>query len=424
MLKRRAFAAFMCLVLCALTLCACSEEPSDITLRTSTILGSSGDYAVYSSLVTQYSASHPEITIRDTSVEREDSYKLALTAAQTYTALDSPDVVCFAPGESIENVEEYFVTLEEIRQIYPEFALDTMSAAQDTCGISVRGDWYGSVCSTELCASAPQTWAQLVNLAQQYSSQGLTLFAHSASSSGMLLEYLLTTFCGETVDADTFAAREDAAQVLTQALECISQLMDAGAFAPEGSDAVELFNSGRAAMIFISSRDSSKLTAECVFAPLPAPDGAAVENFTLGGYSERFYITRKAFADEQKREYAVSFVVHMQKRESAGLFASSGALSARSDCAGESSLSRSALEWAQSGSFISSRSATNAQVSFAGMAQPLARLAAGQTDIAQTARLMLEDMSYTQLIEELSASDLAASTADETALSQSDAAIG
>ncbi|MEG1947942.1 MAG: extracellular solute-binding protein, partial [Lachnospiraceae bacterium] len=127
------------------------------------------------------------------------------------------------------------------------------------------------------------------------------------------VEYLMLYTAGE--DGYT-SIPEKAPAEWVKGIETLKTLRDMGAF-PEDTDTVEeayviqLFNDKKAAMILDGNWRIGGVTDQenTVVASFPGVENQkAKKGAMVGGISSGFYITKKAWEDEAKREAAVKFV--------------------------------------------------------------------------------------------------------------------
>ncbi len=153
-------------------------------------------------------------------------------------------------------------------------------------------------------------------------------------------------------------------------MEDIKELYEAGYF-PENTNSAKddetfaMFTSGKAAFLIDGSWKVGGITAACQSDPDDAStlDTDMLANFgvtyvpakaesdrkstdLIGGISSGYYITRKAWDDEAKRDAAVKFVSHMTTDETVGIFAqhSATALKNAPEVADVTSLQENAIQ--------------------------------------------------------------------------------
>ncbi len=388
-------------------LCGCGKEKTlTITLRTMSTLGAGAEYDIYSSLIAEFSAAHPDIYIRDTSAAAADSYRLGAAKESTYTSADAPHVVYYTAEGGLSSLSEYFVPLDEIRDIYPDFASGISPGALEGFRLAdggiycvpVMGEWSGIVINRavfiENAVEVPTDWSSLLTAAGQLSANGVIPFANSADDCAAMLEALVTAYGSDDAAALGLEGYSNIIDPYWQlALADMAQLFRMGAFAPAAltadiekelldsaptpepvssgdvsasdaqpdatpeelfcghplssfpqlydallgsdrdrsvrTDAAQLFDSGKAAMIIIDSAEFSDInyTDGCSVIPFPSPLDDFSEVLT-GGFRSGFAITRRAFADPAVRDAAVAFVDMMTSQKAVGQFASLGYLPA------------------------------------------------------------------------------------------------
>ncbi|MBQ6796717.1 MAG: hypothetical protein IJP10_01760 [Clostridia bacterium] len=368
MLKKR----LLCLMLSMLLVLAaagCSKEveAKTVTLKTVSILGGSSEMDVYGGVLAAFSAENSSIYVRDTTVNRSEAYKLDAALEATYTGTDSPDVVYYYAQElSGESLRKYFVPLSEIRKDYPGFASGISDKALDCVRaddgevycIPCFGEFSGIAVNTKLLAEIPSDKTQLVSSAKELAASGVILFANPADDCAAVIRQILLCTGGEQSVADALDCVSGSDVLWNGTLAIYDELYNAGAFPPAAitdelaqyvsasdlhdailgadrdkknrTDAFELFNSGKAAMIAFSAEDYNRITVtdsvELVMLPL------SPVNWVTAAYSEGFFITRTAYNSTVRRDLAVGLVDEMASAQNCADYAkAAGGVSANTD---------------------------------------------------------------------------------------------
>ena len=384
------------------------NKKRNFVMRTCSTLGAEDDAAVYSEIISEYTKSHRNVVINDTSTARSGSYRMELSIASTYRGASTPDVIYYSAIDDMSELSDFFMTVDDIRKDYPKFASNVSeaainSAAADNGGrycIPVRGEWRGIVINAALFRRSslkiPEKWEDIVRAALHFEkNQKVSLFANSLEESGALIEYMVRGLGG--TDSLYSAMKGSPDDNWTTALEAIEALdalnafpkMSKGSFdslvsksdlkhtsANKQPSSVELYNSGKAAILLMDNTicgqidadiDSSYIalpevgsvapqettsdysntypshalsgpvyppvtanilpdmttttatTASVRHAPAPTQNktskvsdsdkkGNSNENGLYVGFTEGFYITKKAYYDKTKREDVLDFV--------------------------------------------------------------------------------------------------------------------
>lgn len=419
MFKKRFSALLLSFVLLLAVLCGCGEpEPSNPTLRIMSTLGSDADFEVYSSLLGEFAAAHSDIYLRDTTVAASEAYRLSAADENTYKSYDAPHVVYYAAAGCFDSLSEYFVSVEEIRESYPDFASGVDSRALDSFRLAdgrvycvpVAGEWTAIVINRAIfdqySIPVPKDWSGLLSAVSSLSAAGVIPFANSADNCPAVIEQLVASYGGsQAVSLGLQGYSDIISDYWSGALSNFSDLCRSGAFAPAAlsddllaalhakypvsatdvsasdiiaanlpesyddilgekrdryvtADPFTLFNGGNAAMIIIDSSEFSNilLTENIQAISLPTQSGAAFS----GGFRSGFAVTRRAFGDPLLRDAAVALADHMTNPAAAEKFASIGYLTANTQAQTSgiaSSLSPSPAE----GYTLSARGGSNAQ---------------------------------------------------------------
>ena len=285
--------------------------------------------------------------VEDSSATSDESFKSRIIT--DFEAGSEPDVLFFFNGvDSNQFVEQgKVVSIDEIRESYPDYASnmkDELLGASPVDGINysvpVNGYWEGMFVNKEVLAAAgcevpteQTTWEEFLEICEAVKEAGCTPIAASLQEiPHYWFEYAIYNFqdpashntVPESVD-DEFG------QAWVNGLNDIKALYEAGYF-PENTltatdaETFQLFTSDKAAFLIDGSWKIGGIT-EAV---------EDIENFTvvnvpgkgnrkttdeIGGLSMGYYITRKAWENEEKRDAAVSFVSYMTSNEVVSKFA-------------------------------------------------------------------------------------------------------
>ena len=387
MLKKRIFALLLASALLISVLCGCGEqELSNATLRIMSTLGGDADFEVYSALLGEFSAAHPDVYLRDTTVAASEAYRLNAADESTYKGYEAPHVVYYTAAGCFDTLSDYFVSVEEIRESYPDFASGVDSRALDAFRLAdgrvycvpVAGEWTALVINKAIfeqySISVPVDWSTLLSAVSSLSAAGIIPIANSADNCPAVIEQLVASYGGShAVGLGLQGYSDIISDYWSGALSNFTDLCRSGAFAPAAlsddllaalhakypvsatdasatdiiaaslpnayddvlgekrdryvaSDPYALFNGGNAAMIIIDSSEFSNITlTDGVEAlPMPTQSGSAFS----GGFRSGFAITRRAFGDPLLRDAAVALADHMTNAAAAEKFSALGYLTA------------------------------------------------------------------------------------------------
>lgn len=423
MSKKKYVKSKLCIViiLCVHSLMACSqsseitisrsnqikEEKATVVLKTVSMYGGTDCSADnYRQINEKFMEENQNVLIEDNSQTADQDWKEKIAA--DFAVGNEPDVIQYFTDANANDVlaADKFVTIEEIRKEYPEYASDTkleaLQAAANPDGIlravPTTGYWEGIFCNQDLFdqyeLELPYDWEQFLTAIKVFQQNDIIPIAVSLDNvPHYLMEALLLSSLGE----------ENYSKVPTEVtadwmygLSMIKTLRDYGAF-PKDTDTIdneaasELFRNKRAAMQiegswYINSIDDQQNT---VVLPFPTiPGGKENEGAIVAGISNGFYITKKAWNDPDKREIAVQFVIAHTCKEAITAYQGSVGLDVvETDWNKEdfTELEQSGLEYGKSA--ISICSPTDARIS----PEAYSRLVQGIVDIS-TGELLPEEL--------------------------------
>lgn len=387
---RRTVSVLAAALLLTGTLAGCGEEegPEQVALRTMSIMGDDGQKQAYTALLESYSAKYPHVYHMGTVAQTSNAYKLNATFEDTYTESRYPHAVYYYTNTGMEELTEYFVSVEEIRQDYPDFAMEITEAAMKdvraedgkTYCVPFAGGWTAVAVNNALLErfslSAPDDWQELLTVCGVLSARGVTPIANPADGSAVLLEQLCVglgvpdAFSSALSSEEPLAEQEyrqiwlevfrryqelcgirslpapSATEELTEAALLMapasgSDVSSGDVFVADipqntmKTNPLDLFNSGGAAMIVIDSSQLTRLAVEdyslIMFPELPGSG----RRIMTGGFTTGWFITRRAYEDKSVRDAVVAFVDSMTDSAAAESFAAIGWLPSAEITAGE-----------------------------------------------------------------------------------------
>lgn len=305
-----------------------AKEPNPVTLTTVSMHGGTDPNAEnYQAINEQFMKDYPYITIEDDSQSADQDWKTKVAA--DFAVGNEPDVIQFFTDANASDVlaADKFVTIEEIRAEYPDYAKDTLLAALIAASnpdgvqraVPTTGYWEGLFCNKDLFdqygLELPTDWDKFITAVETFKANGIIPVAVSLNNvPHYWIEFLMLSAAGPegyTIVPET--APED----WVKGLEMFKTLRDMGAF-PVDTDTIdndfagELFKNKQAAMQLDGSWYAGGIpdqenTVVCSFPVIPG--GKAPAGFMVGGISSGFYITKKAWEDPDKRDAAVKFVM-------------------------------------------------------------------------------------------------------------------
>lgn len=316
-----------------------AEEQNPITLTTVSMFGGTDANAGnYQSINAQFMVNYPYITIEDDSQSADQDWKTKIAA--DFAVGNEPDVIQYFTDANASDVlaAHKFVTIEEIKAVYPEYAKDTLPAALAAAAnpdgiqraVPTTGYWEGLFCNKDLFdqygLELPTTWEKMVQAIETFKENRIIPIAVSLNNvPHYWIEFLMLSAAGpEGYTTIPLSAPKD----WCNGLEMFKTLREMGAF-PVDTDTIdndyagELFKRKKAAMQLEGSWYAGGIPDQdnTVVVSFPViPGGKAQPGNMVGGISSGFYITKKAWEDPEKRDAAVKFVMAHTNRESVAIY--------------------------------------------------------------------------------------------------------
>lgn len=296
-------------------------------------------------------AENPHIYIEDETRTSDEQWKNEVVT--DFSVGNEPDVLQFFTDATANQIVamDKFVTVEEIRQVYPEYAADTydwaLAQAANQDGVSravpTTGFWEGLYVNRELFerykVPLPYDWDSLLHAVSVFRENDIVPISCAlANVPHYWLEHFLLYTSGKEGYLNPGAA---APKDWVRGLALFQVLREAGAF-PEDTDSItneyagELFVNKKAAMLLEGSWyfPSVTDTENTLVIPFPGvPDQKAEPGTMIGGITSGFYITRRAWNDLHKRDAAVKYVMAHTRRDAVQRYyeAGGGSLVAAAD---------------------------------------------------------------------------------------------
>jgi ABC-type sugar transport system, periplasmic component len=292
-IKLLSFALVVSLLISCVSGCG-EDKKKNFVMRTSSTLGAEADAVSYSEILSEYSKSHKNVVINDTSTTRSGSYKMELSIASTYRGAGTPDVIYYSAIDDMSELSDFFMTVDEIRKDYPKFASQISEAAINSAAASdggrycipVRGEWRGIVINAALFRRSslkiPEKWEDIIRAAKHFEkNQKVSLFANSLEESGALIEYMVRGLGG--TDSLYSAMKGSPDSNWNTVLEAIEELDGLNAFPKMSKSAfdslvspsdlkhtsatkqpspVELYNSRKAAILLMDNTMCGQIDAD------------------------------------------------------------------------------------------------------------------------------------------------------------------
>lgn len=300
----------------------------EVTIRTVTMFGvGDANRTVYNQIRQEFENTYDYITVEDESRTSDEQWKEQVVA--DFCVGNEPDVLQFftdATANELVDMDK-FVTLEEIREEYPEYAADTYTWALDQVtnedgvqrAVPTTGFWEGLYCNQDLFDAydvpLPTDMESLRYAIEVFRENDIVPIACSLSHvPHYWMEHFLLYSAGKELYMGPY---DQVPQAWEDGLELFAELRQMGAF-PENTDSASneyvqgLFAQKQAAMLlegnwYLPRVEDQEQTIVIAF---PNISGNKVEEGTIiGGMTTGFYITRRAWNDPDKRDAAVKYVM-------------------------------------------------------------------------------------------------------------------
>jgi len=301
--------------------------------------------------------------VDDSSATSDEAFKSRII--MDFEAGSEPDVLFFFNGVDANQFVEQgkVVSIDEIREAYPDYAgnmKDDLLGASPVDGVNysvpVNGYWEGMFVNKEVLEAAgvevptaDTTWDDFLAACEAIKAAGYTPIAASLQEiPHYWFEYAIYNFQDpETHNTVPGSVDDEYGKAWVDGLNDIKALYEAGYF-PENTltatdaETFQLFTGDKAAFLIDGSWKIGGI-AEAVddienFTVVNVPGkGNRKTTDEIGGLSMGYYITRKAWEDEEKRDAAVSFVSHMTSDEVVSRFAGVSATALKEGAAPDTS---------------------------------------------------------------------------------------
>ncbi|GAA4655008.1 hypothetical protein GCM10023142_21460 [Anaerocolumna aminovalerica] len=305
-----------------------NDKHNPVTLTTVSMHGGTDPNAAnYQEINKKFMNDYSYITIEDDSQTSDQDWKTKIAA--DFAVGNEPDVIQFFTDANASDVlaADKFVTIEEIKAEYPDYAKDTLPAALEAAvnpdgvqrAVPTTGFWEGLFCNKDLFdkynLELPTDWDKMLKAIETFKENDIIPIAVSLNNvPHYWVEFLMLAAAGPE---GFTTVPESAPEDWVKGLEMFKTLRDLGAF-PVDTDTIdndfagELFKNKQAAMQLDGSWYAGGIPDQdnTVVVSFPViPGGKAEPGFMVGGLSSGFYITKKAWNDPDKRDAAVKFVM-------------------------------------------------------------------------------------------------------------------
>lgn len=303
--------------------------------------GDDGNRGNYEAAIKSYEAATGNVVLDASATSNEEWKAKVITDFETGT---EPDVLFFfnnADSNPFVTAGKV-VSLDEIRAVYPDFASnmkDDMLVPSPADGkvYSVPSSGYWEIMfvnKTVLAAAgvdvpgADYTWEQFLADCEKIKEAGFTPVAVSLQEvPHYWFEFMVMNNGSSATHLEVPESSADAVgQKWVSGLEDIKTLYEAGylpanTLTATDAETVQMMADGQAAFLIDGSWKVGYFTENCAdhledFALAFVPGkGDRKATDIIGGISMGYYISRKAWEDETKRDAAIAFIEHMTSDE-------------------------------------------------------------------------------------------------------------
>lgn len=327
------------LALTILLLALSQAAGAEVTLRTASTFGGTDPGAqAYAELLAEWEAvtgNH----IEDVSSNSDEAWKAGVL--NDFAAGNEPDVLLYFAGTAdSQPILNMVVPIHEINEAYPDVNLAEDERLREADGnvyaVEVRGFWEGLFCNIDLFeaydVALPTDVASFETAIAVFQENGIVPLAISLSD---IPHYLVECAILSSGSPEDHRVRPmtpaEIPDAWVRGLELIRHLYEIGAFPRNVNFTSEelttaMFLNKEAAMLLDGSwrinAFSEASWQNTIVLPFPAYDDEANPRAIIGGVSTGFYVTRRAWEDETKRDAAVDLLAFLTSdygRERLGL---------------------------------------------------------------------------------------------------------
>ena len=337
---KKFLAIILAVMLCVSLLAACpkqdnesseevSQAPAAVELRTVGMFGSTDPSAgAYQEQIRLFERENKNVTVNDESATADDAWKAAVVG--DCNAGNEPDVLFYFSGAIADDIRNKFVTIEEIREEYPDYASNIKDsvwkymeeADGKTYCVPIRGYWEGMFVNEDVFqannVAIPTDWAGLEKAVDDFAKTDITPVAVALGHvPHYWIEHVILAYGGtdaiyaaQTIGTDV----SKIPQAWYDGFTAFKTLGEKKAFpantaAMQDADAGALFQSKGAAMQVDGSWYCGSITQPDTTTVICFPSAEKkTPDSIIAGFSSGFYISKKAWEDETKRDAAVKFV--------------------------------------------------------------------------------------------------------------------
>lgn len=302
------------------------SEGAKVTLKTVSMFGATDPaLGVYNETIEKFKSQYPNVTVMDESSASNEEWKSRIKA--DFAVGNEPDVILYFTDANAKALIENgsFVDLETIRKDYPDFVKHIYDRAYTTApdgkqyAVPTRGFYEALYCNKDLFdkynLELPTNWNNLMKAIETFKANGVVPFAVSFSDiPHYMVEHLVLAAGGLKDHKAVPNSVQEIPESWIKAMDQFKVFYDAGAFPTDVNATTdpltgEMFYNKQAAMRVDGSWFMGGVTDRDSVVAMPFPSMTKENNKDIiSGFTSGWYITKKAWEDESKRQACVDFV--------------------------------------------------------------------------------------------------------------------
>lgn len=304
-------------------------KKNPVTLKVVTEMGGTDpNTTIYQQVIKDFEQQNDYITISDDSAVADQDWKNKVAA--DFSVGNEPDVIQFFTDSNASELLKTgkFMTIEEIRKEYPDYAKNISEAAMKSASapdgtsyaVPTTGYWEALFCNKKLFddngLELPTDWDKLEKAIKTFKEKKITPIGVSLNEMPHYwMEHLLLSSAGPEEFVQIPKTVPDS---WVKGIDMFKKLRDMGAF-PKDTDSIKNemiysnFDQGKCAMFLdgswrVGGTKDQENTVVVAFPDIPGGKGKG-DGVAISGFSSGFYITKKAWDDPDKRDAAVKFIM-------------------------------------------------------------------------------------------------------------------
>lgn len=317
-----------------------AENTDEIIIKTVSPFGGTdptrGDYQ---EAIRRFELKYPNVTVMDDSSNSDEEWKTKINA--DFACKNNSDVIFYFTGVDSSMIVEknFIVSVDEIRTVYPNFAIhikddafkQTVHSDGKNYAIPIRGFWEGLFINTDIFeeygVKIPTDYASFLEAVTAFAATDIVPVSLSLPEEPHYWIEQLILSAGTVEDHSSIPkSMDEVPQSWIDGLNTFKMLYDMGAFSKDMF--VEKNISSRD--MFVEKKSAMRLDGSWFVGEVKYPDTTTIIPFykmdgskkveAIAGYSMGFFISRDAWDDESKRKAVCDFVEFMISHENISLF--------------------------------------------------------------------------------------------------------